>query len=113
MLVCFQAGGMPEKAAGKTSPPGGAPATGAGSMAKENGNKATPQPNPFGGDPMGMDKRIPETSRCLLPQQTTCGLSEISLSLSCTQSINFEITSVACLALLIGFHVTAECSDYR
>eukprot|EP00063_Salmo_salar_P071062 XP_014045897.1 PREDICTED: microtubule-associated protein tau-like isoform X4 [Salmo salar] len=58
----IKAGGMPEKAAGKTSPPGGAPATGAGSMAKENGNKATPQPNPFGGDPMGMDKRIPETN---------------------------------------------------
>ncbi|XP_064848932.1 microtubule-associated protein 4-like isoform X6 [Oncorhynchus masou masou] len=58
----IKAAGMPEKAAGKTSPPGGAPATGAGSMAKENGNKATPPPNPFGGDPMGMDKRIPETN---------------------------------------------------
>nr|XP_046215800.1 microtubule-associated protein tau isoform X3 [Oncorhynchus gorbuscha] len=58
----IKAVGMPEKAAGKTSPPGGAPATGAGSMAKENGNKATPPPNPFGGDPMGMDKRIPETN---------------------------------------------------
>ncbi|XP_029479464.1 microtubule-associated protein tau-like isoform X12 [Oncorhynchus nerka] len=58
----IKAVGMPEKAAGKTSPPGGAPATGAGSMAKENGNKATPPSNPFGGDPMGMDKRIPETN---------------------------------------------------
>uniref|UniRef100_A0A4W5Q3J5 Microtubule-associated protein n=1 Tax=Hucho hucho TaxID=62062 RepID=A0A4W5Q3J5_9TELE len=58
----IKAGGMPEKAAGKTSSPGGAPATGAESMAKENGNKATPQPNPFGGDPMGMDKHIPETN---------------------------------------------------
>ena len=76
MLVCFQAVGMLEKAAGKTSPPGGAPATGAGSMAKENGNKATPPPNPFGGDPMGMNKRIPETSRCPLLQK--------ALSLSCT-----------------------------
>ncbi|XP_045550098.1 microtubule-associated protein 4 isoform X6 [Salmo salar] len=55
------------KAGGKTSPPGGAPATGARSMAKENGHKeATPHPNPFGGDglrdPIGMDKRIPETT---------------------------------------------------
>ncbi|XP_041752147.2 microtubule-associated protein 4 isoform X3 [Coregonus clupeaformis] len=65
----IKAGGMPEKAAGKTSPPGGAPATGAGSMAKENGHKeATPQPNPFGGDGLrdpigrGMDKHIPETN---------------------------------------------------
>ncbi|XP_055722755.1 microtubule-associated protein 4-like isoform X5 [Salvelinus fontinalis] len=64
-----KAGGMQEKAEGKTSPPGGAPATGARSMAKENGHKeATPQPNPFGGDGlrdpigMGMDKRIPETT---------------------------------------------------
>ncbi|XP_029560873.1 microtubule-associated protein 4 isoform X4 [Salmo trutta] len=57
------------KAGGRTSPPGGAPATGARSMAKENGHKeATPHPNPFGGDGlrdpigMGMDKRIPETT---------------------------------------------------
>uniref|UniRef100_A0A4W5LYU8 Microtubule associated protein 4 like n=1 Tax=Hucho hucho TaxID=62062 RepID=A0A4W5LYU8_9TELE len=64
-----KAGGMQEKAEGKTSPPGGAPATGARSMAKENGHKeATPHPNPFGGDGlrdpigMGMDKRIPETN---------------------------------------------------
>ncbi|XP_070988529.1 microtubule-associated protein tau-like isoform X6 [Oncorhynchus clarkii lewisi] len=64
-----KAGGMQEKAEGKTSPPGGAPATGARSMAKENGHKeATPHPNPFGGDGlrdpigMGMDKRIPETT---------------------------------------------------
>ncbi|KAM9459490.1 uncharacterized protein ACWYII_011060 isoform 6-T6 [Salvelinus alpinus] len=64
-----KAGGMQEKAEGKTSPPGGAPATGARSVAKENGHKeATPHPNPFGGDglrdPIGMsmDKRIPETT---------------------------------------------------
>nr|XP_046177114.1 microtubule-associated protein 4-like isoform X6 [Oncorhynchus gorbuscha] len=64
-----KAGGMQEKAEGKTSPPGGPPATGARSMAKENGHKeATPHPNPFGGDGlrdpigMGMDKRIPETT---------------------------------------------------
>ncbi|KAM9459491.1 uncharacterized protein ACWYII_011060 isoform 7-T7 [Salvelinus alpinus] len=64
-----KAGGMQEKAEGKTSPPGGAPATGARSVAKENGHKeATPHPNPFGGDglrdPIGMsmDKRIPETN---------------------------------------------------
>ncbi|XP_070298630.1 microtubule-associated protein 4 isoform X6 [Salvelinus sp. IW2-2015] len=66
-----KAGGMQEKAEGKTSPPGGAPATGARSMTKENGHKeATPHPNPFGGDglrdPIGMgmdmDKRIPETT---------------------------------------------------
>ncbi|XP_071217891.1 microtubule-associated protein tau-like isoform X6 [Salvelinus alpinus] len=64
-----KAGGMQEKAEGKTSPPGGAPATGARSMAKENGHKeATPHPNPFGGDGlrdpigMGMDKHIPETT---------------------------------------------------
>ncbi|XP_035655772.1 microtubule-associated protein 4-like isoform X1 [Oncorhynchus keta] len=64
-----KAGGMQEKAEGKTSPPGGPPATGARSVAKENGHKeATPHPNPFGGDGlrdpigMGMDKRIPETT---------------------------------------------------
>ncbi|XP_029498602.1 microtubule-associated protein 4-like isoform X5 [Oncorhynchus nerka] len=64
-----KAGGLQEKAEGKTSPPGGPPATGARSMAKENGHKeATPHPNPFGGDGlrdpigMGMDKRIPETT---------------------------------------------------
>uniref|UniRef100_A0A8C7JHF3 Microtubule-associated protein n=1 Tax=Oncorhynchus kisutch TaxID=8019 RepID=A0A8C7JHF3_ONCKI len=64
-----KAGGMQEKDEEKTSPPGGPPATGARSMAKENGHKeATPHPNPFGGDGlrdpigMGMDKRIPETN---------------------------------------------------
>ncbi|KAK6310733.1 hypothetical protein J4Q44_G00187880 [Coregonus suidteri] len=64
-----KAGGLQEKAEGKTSPPGGAPTTGAGSMAKENGHKeATPHPNPFAGDGLrdpiglGMDKRIPETN---------------------------------------------------
>ncbi|XP_062338216.1 microtubule-associated protein 4 isoform X2 [Osmerus eperlanus] len=54
-----------EKAMGKTSPPGGAPAAPPGSMTKENGLKQA-TPTPFGGeglrDTLGMDKRIPETN---------------------------------------------------
>ena len=67
-LLFPQAEEVQEKAAGKTSPPGGAPAAPPGSMTKENGLKQA-TPTPFAGeglrDPLGMDKRIPETSSYL------------------------------------------------
>lgn len=74
--MCFYIWLQEEKTEEKTSsPPSGAPTTGPAGVAKatapggtkENGVK-DPTPTPFGGDglrePLSIDKRITETSRC-------------------------------------------------